>query len=68
MQSISIITEKVIAQKTGHIMNAGMMVKIMILKWPSLTDAAPVVNISPKLNIETYFLKTRLKNTSDNYP
>jgi len=32
MQSISIITEKVIAQKTGHIMNAGRIVEMIVLK------------------------------------
>ncbi len=62
MQSISIITEKGIAQKIGHIMKAGRIVEMIVLKGlsPSL--------IPPKLKIETYFSKTRLKKTSDNYP
>tara|TARA_B110000285_G_scaffold85859_1_gene98504 strand:- start:3250 stop:3360 length:111 start_codon:yes stop_codon:yes gene_type:complete len=33
MQSISIITEKVIAQKTGHIMKAGIIVEMITWKW-----------------------------------
>ena len=62
MQSISMITEKVIAQKTGHIMNAGMTVKMIILKWLS------VFNKPAKSNMETYFSKMRLKKTSDSCP
>jgi len=62
MQSISIITEKVIAQKTGHIMKAGRMVVTITWKWL-------VLALHPaRLKIETYFSITRLKKTSDNYP
>jgi len=62
MQSISMITEKVIAQKTGHMMKAGMIVVMIVLKW------LPPSDHPPKLKMETYFSKTRLKKTSDNCP
>jgi len=62
MQSISIITEKVIDQKTGHIMKDGIIVKITTLK------ALGELDDPKKLKIETYFCKTRLKKTSDNCP
>ena len=59
MQSIIIMTEKVIAQKTGHIMKHGKIVVIITLKWFSPTDHPP------KLKILTYFYKTRSKKTSE---
>lgn len=56
MQSIIMITANVTDQKTGHIMNAGMIV-------PRIT--IPVDLVAQIVKILTYCLRMRLKNTSD---
>ena len=59
MQSMSIITAKVTDQKIGHMMNDGMIVNAMTV---------PVDPVAPKLKILMYYLKIRLKNTSESCP
>jgi len=57
MQSIIIITAKVTDQKTGHIMNDGMIV-------PRITKALLEL-VAQIVKILTYYLRIRLKNTSE---
>jgi hypothetical protein len=54
--SISMITAKVTDQNTGHMMNAGMIV-------PRITN--PVDLVAQIVKILTYYLRMRLKNTSE---
>jgi len=53
------MTEKVIPQKTGHMMKEARIVIMIVTPWLSPCE------VPAKLKIETYFYKTRLKKTSD---
>jgi hypothetical protein len=57
IQSINIITAKVTDQKTGHIMNDGIIV-------PRMTKAL-FEDVPQIVKILTYYLRIRLKNTSE---